>query len=398
MAKPYVPTNEVQSTLASAWTRGTSTSMTLADGSDFDSGGGYVRVGDATSFALMEYTGKTGADQLDHLAAGYCTLGVVVSTGDTTKEWAIGTEVSRVVAGEDVADRTNIVYDTTPQLGGNLDVNAKTIVSASNNNIPITPNGTGRTIISAPSEIVTSKTAIATLTVAEAGIVLVSCAVTPYTITLPTASGNAGLFYRIIKTDANYNLITLDGNGAETFNFENATGAPVTTYTRLNTYCAEVTVISDGTNWQCINEQIGQIPTASVYLSGNQDNLTHSQYTVIEFDTENYDIGSNFNTGTYKYVIPIGGTYQIIFGWILAGPTVESGKRYNGRITEGAATSLNLCFLQSSSTDYLGTVQVWEGELDISDEITGQVYNAGTVSTVDLRADSQLIVSLLHKD
>lgn len=37
----------------------------------------------------------------------------------------------------------NVVEDTTPQLGGDLDVNGKKITSASNGNIAIEPNGTG---------------------------------------------------------------------------------------------------------------------------------------------------------------------------------------------------------------------------------------------------------------
>lgn len=41
----------------------------------------------------------------------------------------------------------NTVEDTTPQLGGNLDVNGNSIVSASNGNISITPNGTGKVIL-----------------------------------------------------------------------------------------------------------------------------------------------------------------------------------------------------------------------------------------------------------
>ena len=36
-----------------------------------------------------------------------------------------------------------LVGDTTPQLGGNLDVNGQDIVSVSNGNITITPNGSG---------------------------------------------------------------------------------------------------------------------------------------------------------------------------------------------------------------------------------------------------------------
>lgn len=42
---------------------------------------------------------------------------------------------------------TDLVQDTTPQLGGNLDVNGQSIVSASNGDIAITPNGTGAVII-----------------------------------------------------------------------------------------------------------------------------------------------------------------------------------------------------------------------------------------------------------
>jgi len=37
----------------------------------------------------------------------------------------------------------NVVEDTTPQLGGSLDVNGESIVSASNGNVVIAPDGTG---------------------------------------------------------------------------------------------------------------------------------------------------------------------------------------------------------------------------------------------------------------
>ena len=42
---------------------------------------------------------------------------------------------------------TDIVNDTTPQLGGNLDVNGRSIVSTSNGNINITPNGSGNIVL-----------------------------------------------------------------------------------------------------------------------------------------------------------------------------------------------------------------------------------------------------------
>ena len=42
---------------------------------------------------------------------------------------------------------TSVAADTTPQLGGNLDVNGNDIVSVSNGNISLLPNGSGKVII-----------------------------------------------------------------------------------------------------------------------------------------------------------------------------------------------------------------------------------------------------------
>ncbi len=78
---------------------------------------------------------------------------------------------------------SNVVEDTTPQLGGNLDVNGNSIVSASNGNISITPNGSGKVIIDGLSH--------------------------------PTADGSAG---HVLKTDGSGNLAfasvgSLSGSG-----------------------------------------------------------------------------------------------------------------------------------------------------------------------------------------
>ena len=54
-----------------------------------------------------------------------------------------GSNWEAIVAG----GLTDVVQDGTPQLGGNLDVNGNSIVSVSNGNISITPDGTGKVII-----------------------------------------------------------------------------------------------------------------------------------------------------------------------------------------------------------------------------------------------------------
>jgi len=46
-----------------------------------------------------------------------------------------------------IAKLSDVVDDTTPQLGGDLDVNGNKIVSASNGNIDIEPNGTGNVLL-----------------------------------------------------------------------------------------------------------------------------------------------------------------------------------------------------------------------------------------------------------
>ena len=89
---------------------------------------------------------------------------IVVNLTDTFNDWRTKTNSSIAQIG-DLAALTasntssivaalngmmeNVIDDTTPQLGGPLDVNDKAIVSAvgTNKNITITPDGTGKTII-----------------------------------------------------------------------------------------------------------------------------------------------------------------------------------------------------------------------------------------------------------
>lgn len=72
----------------------------------------------------------------------------------------------------------NLADDTTPQLGGNLDVNGNSIVSASGGNIPITPDGAGKVILDG--------------------------------LSWPTADGTAD---QLLKTDGAGNLAFADASG-----------------------------------------------------------------------------------------------------------------------------------------------------------------------------------------
>lgn len=249
---------------------------------------------------------------------------------------------------------------------------------------------------------VTIVTEAHTMTVAEAGTVLVSCAVTPYTIGLPTAVGNVGLKYHFIKTDANYNLITLDANSTETFNYENSTGTPNLTYLRLNTYCAEVTIVSDDTNWQVINEVMGQVPRCRAYLSGDQDDLIDNTWTIIELNAESYDIGSNFNTGTHTFTVPISGAYLIIGIVAWEADSVLADKRYVGQIVKATTTNLGVDYRQSALASSNLTNAVTAIVSLIATDVVNlkALHNTGE-NTADIDGNyeaTSITISLLSKD
>lgn len=91
-------------------------------------------------------------------AAGYIELSEEDSTSQylwvdnsgslriSTTQSHIGTTNGTIVGGGG-GGLADVVDDTTPQLGGNLDVNGNQIVSTSNGNINIQPNGTGNVVL-----------------------------------------------------------------------------------------------------------------------------------------------------------------------------------------------------------------------------------------------------------
>ena len=104
-------------------TMGTNTSgmLLIADGTNFNP----TAVG-----SLSEISSVANDD----------VLLAVDTSGGGLKKIARSTLVSGLATSSAIA---NVVEDTTPQLGGDLDVNSNGLVSTSNGNIALTPNGTG---------------------------------------------------------------------------------------------------------------------------------------------------------------------------------------------------------------------------------------------------------------
>ena len=140
---------------------------------------------------------------------------------------------------------TDVVADSSPSLGGNLDVNGNSIVSVSNGNISITPNGSGKVILDGLSH--------------------------------PTADGSAGQF---LKTDGGGNLsfdtVTTDLSGDSSPQLGG--NLDVVTHSIVSTSNRDITINPNGTG----NVLIGNYEfDADQSVGSGQDNyvLTYDNST-----------------------------------------------------------------------------------------------------------------------
>ena len=115
---------------------------------------------------------------------------------------------------------SDVSADSTPQLGGDLDVNGNAIVSASNGNIAITPNGSGKVIIDGLSH--------------------------------PVADGNAG---QVLKTDGSGNLSfasvgSLAGSGIQNVSDDSSPqlggNLDVVTHSIISTSNRDINIVPNG--------------------------------------------------------------------------------------------------------------------------------------------------------
>jgi len=100
-------------------------------------------------------TSNSGTSRPSSAVAGTVWLDTTSATTPTLKFYDGADDISlaqldytaNTVNWLDSTVATDLVNDTTPQLGGNLDVNGNSIVSVSNGNISITPDGSGKVIV-----------------------------------------------------------------------------------------------------------------------------------------------------------------------------------------------------------------------------------------------------------
>jgi len=157
-------------------------------------------------------------------------------------------DITEVQTGGDVVD------DTSPQLGGNLDVNGFDIVSTSNADVDIVPNGTGDVVLSADTVKVGDSGAAAVLTSNGAGTLTVTTGGATDLILNTNSGTNSGVIQ--ITDAANGNIaITPNGSGnivLDGLTFPNADGSADTFLKTNGSGTLSFAAVSGGTSWQAV--------------------------------------------------------------------------------------------------------------------------------------------------
>jgi hypothetical protein len=291
------------------------------------------------------------------------------STNPDIKTLAIGTGIS------------DVVDDTSPQLGGDLDVNGNDIVSTSNADIDIVPNGTGDVVLAADTVKVGDSGAAATLTSNGAGTLTVTTGGTENLVLSTNSGTNSGT---ITITDGANNNIDLSPNGtgdvtlqADTVQIgDNNADATLTTQgtgdlilnTNNGTNAGNITladgangnidVTTNGTGYIKFND-LAYIPQQALTSSSNAVAWdVQAKPNAYHLTTENTTFSAPTNSVEGSFVcleINYNGSHTIAFNTVFefaasTAPTFTSadGKtdilvfRYNGAVWQEVGRTLNL--------------------------------------------------------
>lgn len=171
------------------------------------------------------------------------------------------------------------------------------------NNKILTSNGTTATwedpAATPPSFTTVTKTTTATLLTTNEDNVVVDATAGDFTVTLPAASGNSGLTYKITKSTA-ANKVTIDGNASETI------GGELTVV--LSSKDDSIIITCDGSNWFYISDDVCY---GARYTTDAGQTVPTSLGTNFIAEDIDFDTHDGYNTGTGDYTIPIDGVYVV---------------------------------------------------------------------------------------
>jgi hypothetical protein len=152
-----------------------------------------------------------------------------------------------LVIGTDVL--ANVVEDTTPQLGGNLDTNGQDIITTSNADLDLAPDGTGAVVLKGNTTGGSNQGKIKFNCENNSHAVTIQgpahSAAATYTLTLPTSDGNPN---QVLETDGSGVLSWVDQSSGGSAPAVTTDSSGTNTTISTSTGVEEIHLISNGSN------------------------------------------------------------------------------------------------------------------------------------------------------
>ncbi len=280
---------------------------------------------------------------------------VILSQGSGANATVLNGEIAWVYAdgagsGAAVAKQAvEIKNDTSPQLGGDLDINGNDIVSTSNANIDIIPNGTGDINLGADTVMVGDNNANATITTQGTGDLILSTNSGTNSGTLTIADGSNG---NINIAPNGTGVVQADGSAVKVAGKETIWVPATAMYPNTTNGCSALSQV-----------ELSNGPEIKV-LDFDASSDENAQFSVA------FPKSWNEGTVTFQAFFTVTGTNTGTVAWGLSGVAIAD---------DG---SCNTAF----GTNVVATAKAHSGtsnDLNVSDE-SGNVTIAGSPSTDEL--------------
>ena len=208
---------------------------------------------------------------------------------------------------------SNVVEDTTPQLGGNLDVQTREITtSTTNGNVKLTPNGTG--VVEVKGAGGNDGTLQINCSANSHGVKIKSpphSAAASYTLTLPDDDGAASEF---LQTDGSGNLSwAAGGGGADLYAANESSPSAQPSATGANAIAIGDSAVSGGTRSMALlnsNASGNDSFAAAIATNSSAYGAVGAKSRVIG----EYSKGSANNSTAIGYIALASGQYSMVFG------------------------------------------------------------------------------------